>query len=443
MLSPLILALGALAVPSLTDAAVSRGPILAVPAVRAGALSAPACDADNGGISLPDGFCALVVADEIGAARHLVVAPNGDVFVAVRGSRRGNTTGGIVALRDDDGDGRADTIVRFAEEYETGGTGITLFGGYLYFAHDGGVVRAPLPEGELEPSAAFEEVVSGLPGPGTTHAAKSAVIDGQGRLFVNIGSPSNACQEETRQAGSPGQDPCPQLETRAGVWMFDAERPGQTQADGVRFATGLRNTFALSVQPSTGQLWGVQHGRDQLAQLWPDLFSEEQSAEKPAEEFVQIDEGDDFGWPYCYFDPDLDRKVLAPEYGGDGEISGRCADRKDPVIGLPGHWGPNALAFYTGEKFPSAYRGGAFIAFHGSWNRAPLPQGGYNVVFVPFGEDGQPTGDWQVFADEFAGEDKSPRGAAHRPSGVAVGPDGSLYIADDRGGRIYRVLYRE
>jgi glucose/arabinose dehydrogenase len=434
----MILALGALtlAQPPASDAVTSPGP-----GDSPRIASLPVCDDDNGGLTLPYGFCALVVAEEIGGARHLVVVPNGDVFVALRGSRRTGPSGGIAGLRDTDGDGKADTVVRFGEEYG-GGTGIALHDGYLYFAHDGGVVRAPLPAGALEPTGLFEPVVAGLPGPGTSHAAKSAVIDGQGRLFVNIGSPSNACQEEDRQVGSPGRDPCPELETRAGVWMFDASGSDQSQADGVRFSTGLRNTFALAVHPSTGQLWGAQHGRDQLAQNWPDLFDEAENAEKPAEEFVQLDEGDDFGWPYCYFDPDLGRKVLAPEYGGDGETVGRCVDAKDPAVGFPGHWGPNGLTFYTGEMFPAAYRGGAFIAFHGSWNRAPLPQGGYNVVFVPFGADGQPTGEWDVFADGFAGEDKSPRGAAHRPSGVAVGPDGSLYISDDRGGRIYRVLYR-
>jgi glucose/arabinose dehydrogenase len=439
MMSPLILAFGALALahPAAAEAALGPGPEFS-----ARISVSPVCDADNGGLALPDGFCALVVVDDVGGARHLVVAANGDVFVAVRGSRRTGTSGGVVGLRDTDGDGKADTVVRFAEEYGSGGTGIALYGGHLYFAHDGGVVRAPLPAGALEPTGLFENVVAGLPGPGTSHAAKSAVIDDQRRLFVNIGSPSNTCQEEDRQVGSPGQDPCPQLETRAGVWMFDANGRDQTQADGVRFATGLRNTFALAVHPATGQLWGVQHGRDQLTQNWPELFDEEQNAERPAEEFVQLDEGDDFGWPYCYYDPVLRKKVLAPEYGGDGGTIGRCTDMKDPAIGLPGHWGPNGLTFYTGEMFPPAYRGGAFIAFHGSWNRAPLPQGGYNVVFVPFGTDGQPTGEWEVFADEFAGKDKSPRGAAHRPSGVAVGPDGSLYIADDRGGRIYRVLYR-
>jgi len=132
--------------------------------------------------------------------------------------------------------------------------------------------------------------------------------------------------------------------------------------------------------------------------------------------------------------------VLNPEYGGDGREVGRCAEKEDPVIAFPGHWGPNDIEFYTGDEFPERYRGGAFIAFHGSWNRDPEPQGGYNVVFVPW-EDGAFSGDWEVFASGFAGADVSPRGATHRPTGVATGPDGSLYIADDRGGTIWKIVH--
>jgi glucose/arabinose dehydrogenase len=396
----------------------------------------PECDTDNGGITVPDGFCALVFADELGGTRNLVVPPNGDVFVAARGSRDG-PAGGVVALRDSNGDGRADVVERFGD---IGGTGISLFEGYLYLAPDDGVIRYALPEGSLAPSGPGERIVEGLPGPGTGHAAKSAIIDPAGNLYVNLGGPSNACQVESRTAGSAGQDPCPQLENRGGTWRFDARRPGQTQTDGTRFATGLRNTFALAIQPGTGELWGVQHGRDGLSQLWDQMYTVEDQAEMPAEEFVHIQEGDNFGWPYCYYDPINNVKVLGPEYGGDGTEVGRCADMKDPAVALPAHWAPNGLTFYTGTQFPARYQGGAFIAFHGSWNRAPLPQGGYNVVFIEF-DGNEPTGEWDVFADGFAGEDKSPRGAAHRPAGVAIGPDGSLYVSDDRAGRIYRIVY--
>ncbi len=132
--------------------------------------------------------------------------------------------------------------------------------------------------------------------------------------------------------------------------------------------------------------------------------------------------------------------MLAPEYGGDGKSVGRCAGATLPVIGFPGHWGPNGLLFYHGPMFPSRYRGGAFIAFHGSWNRSPMPQAGYKVVFVP----GPPAGfrpGYETFADGFAGGDLDPGGATHRPAGLAQGPDGALYITDDQRGRVWRVTW--
>lgn len=406
------------------------------PADGAGEL---ACEPDGGGISLPEGFCAVLFADALGPARHLDVAPAGEVFVALRNTRnpdRSTSPGGIVALRDTDGDGRSDVLERWGEN---GGNDVLLHGDFLYFAPNDAVLRYPLEPGALAPSGPPDTIVAGLPDT-QSHTAKSIAIRGDA-LFVNVGSPSNACQEQDRVQLSPGRDPCPELETRAGIWRFAAGRVGQTQADGVQFATGLRNTVALRVDLESGRLYGAVHGRDQLATNWPELFTNEESAEKPAEELVQIEEGDDFGWPYCYYDRESGTKVLAPEYGGDGSRVGRCDGKKDPVLAFPGHWAPNDLEFYTGQHFPARYQGGAFLAFHGSWNRAPLPQGGYNVVFVPFA-GGEPTGEWEVFAEGFAGEDVTPQGADHRPVGLAMGPDGSLYVSDSRQGRIWRIVYK-
>lgn len=398
----------------------------------------PVCDPENGGIELPQGFCALVVADSVGPARHLEVAPNGDVIVALEnraGPDRSRIRGGVVLLRDVDGDGRADEEYRWGEN---GGNEVLLSEGALFFATNDAVLRYPFPPGATAPSGPPDTIVGNLPDE-LNHRAKSLALGSDGTLYVNIGSPSNACQEQPRSVGSPGMDPCPQLETRAGIWRFDTARTGQTQADGERFATGLRNTVALRTHPA-GDLFGVVHGRDQLMALWDEYFTEEDNAEKPAEEFVRIEEGDDFGWPYCFHDPLTDTKVLAPEYGGDGKAVGRCADKKDPLVDFPAHWAPNDLEFYTADQFPPAYRGGAFIAFHGSWNRAPLPQAGYNVVFASFTDD-LPTGSWEVFADGFAGGDLSPRGAEYRPVGLAQGPDGSLFISDSQVGRIWKVSY--
>ena len=392
-----------------------------------------ACAPDNGGLVLPDGFCAVVVADEIGAPRHMAVAPNGDLYVTLRGTR--STPGRALALRDTTGDGVADVQAVFDE---SGGTGIELWNGWVYVGHDDGIVRYRRAEGQLEPGGPAEVIVQGLRARGG-HAAKPVEITPEGTLFVNIGSPSNACQQEDRRAGSPGKDPCEELESNAGIWRFDATTQGQTQADGERFATGMRNTVALHHNPGDGELYAAIHGRDQLAQNWAELYTEEEGAELPAEELVRVTEGDDYGWPYCYHDHVQGKKVLGPEYGGDGEEVGRCAEMDDPLVGFPGHWGPNDLLFYHGEQFPERYRDGVFIAFHGSWNRAPLPQEGANVVFLPR-EDGGFAGErWEVFAE---GRENWAETRDHRPTGLAVGADGSLYISDDAGGRIWRVVYR-
>jgi glucose/arabinose dehydrogenase len=141
----------------------------------------------------------------------------------------------------------------------------------------------------------------------------------------------------------------------------------------------------------------------------------------------------------------MDQKKLvdAPEYGGDGKKSDRCVNKKEPVAVYPGHWAPMSLLFYNGSNFPARYRNGAFIAFHGSWNRAPEPQEGYRVVFQPM--NGSSTGgDYETFANGFAGVPPAqlqPGTAKHRPTGLGQGPDGALYVSDDMGGRVYRITY--
>src|SRR6185436_12169416 len=338
----------------------------------------PGCSA---GLILPEGFCATVFADSLNGARHLVVAPNGDVFVNVQSSRGGQSSSstGIVVLRDTNRDGKADVRQRFGVE---GGTGIALDGTSLYATSGNSIVRYRIPPGFLNSVGKPDTIVTGLPMTGSHHSHNFVV---QGRnLYVNIGTASNACQQRDRQAASPGNNPCAELQTRGGIWEFDANRLRQTPAEGRRFATGLRNSVALTRNATGGDLWATVHGRDQLHDNWPSLYTAEKSAENPGEELVRIDRGADYGWPYCYYDVDLRHLVLAPEYGGDGKKVGQCATKMAPLMAFPGHWAPNGMLFYTGNQFPSQYRGGAFVAFHGSWNRAPLPQAGFRVVFAPF-----------------------------------------------------------
>jgi glucose/arabinose dehydrogenase len=392
---------------------------------------------DNGGIDLPDGFKAVVVAEDLGRARHLVVRDNGDVYVALRRPKDGH---GIVALRDEDGDGQADMIRYFSDLY---GTGIDIRNGYLYFGTDTKVVRFKFNGNELLPSSDYEVIAEGFPKQ-SQHAVKPFTFDKKGKMYVNVGAPSNACMKEMRTKGSPGMDPCPLLEQHGGIWQFDADKLNQDQMkDGKRYATGIRNSVALDWNPVVDNLYALQHGRDQLHQFFPEMYSNEDSAELPAEEFFKVDEGDNFGWPYAYYDQRKGKKVLMPEYGGDGEKVGRASNFEDPIIAFPGHWAPNDLMFYTGTQFPDSYAGGAFVAFHGSWNRAPLPQRGYNVVFVPFDGDMPAGDDYQVFADGFKGKDvlRSPGEAEYRPMGLDMGPDGTLYISDSVTGKIWRVVH--
>lgn len=393
----------------------------APPGSRPGA--AP-CAADNGGLDLPGGFCATVFADEVGTVRHLVALPNGDIIAAVSGG-----SGGALVLRDTNSDGQADLSRRFGPG---GGTGVTWGGGYLYFATNSEVVRWPWKPGQLEPGVPAETIVEGLPTDGV-HTSKSLALGADGALYVSVGSATNSCQQSDRSRGSPGRSPCTELATRAGVWRFAADRQHQHQQDGTHWATGIRNAVAIAAQPGTGRLFVAVHGRDQLGDNWG--FSDSLNAELPAEEFAEIHQGSDLGWPYCYYDPLQGKKVSAPEYGGDGKKTGACGAKQLPLIGFPGHWAPMAIAFYDRDGFPASYRGGAFIAFHGSWNRSPLPQAGYRVVFVPF-VNGAPSGQYQTFA-ALTGH---PTGL--RASGVAVAPDGALYIAADANHRIWRVIPR-
>jgi glucose/arabinose dehydrogenase len=409
--------------------------------------SAAACAPDNGGLTLAEGFCATVFADSIGHARHPVVSSANVVYVNTWSGPYYNTApppgGFLLALRDTNADGRADLVSRFdatPRSGGTGGTGIALHRGALYAESKDNIIRYDLPAGALAPTAVPDTIVTGLPTTGD-HPMHPFAIDSSGALYMNSGSASNSCQVKNRTLGSPGQQPCRELETRAGIWRYDAARTGQRFSPAERFARGIRNAVGIAINPADGGVYSTQHGRDQLHENWPKLFTVKQGQELPAEELLHLEQNADYGWPYCYFDGEQRKLVLAPEYGGDGKTVGLCASKREPVAFFPAHWAPNALLFYPGEQFPERYQHGAFVAFHGSWNRAPGPQEGYNVVFQPM-QAGKANGPYEIFADGFAGAAKQPDAAAHRPSGLAAGPDGALYISDDKGGRIYRVVYK-
>ena len=402
-------------------------------------------DAYKSKLFVPEGFSSNVVIDSLEeTVRHLAVNDQGVIYAKLRNS---TNSGSVAALKDTDGDAKADIVKKFlpygARERWSYATEAKIYNGYLYYSSDLIVYRIKLDENEIEPIGEPETIVIDDHEHGKhEHITKPVAFDGEGNMYVPFGAPGNACQEPKRTPGAAGLDPCPQLEDHAGIWRFDANKLNQTQKDGTKYATGIRSIVGMDWNRVDNNLYVVAHGRDHLIRMFPEKYGAWESAMLPSEKFLRVTEGSDFGWPYCYYDQLQQKNLLNPEYGGDGEIVGRCDQFDRPVIGFPGHWAPNDIMFYEGDQFPSRYKNGAFIAFHGSTDRAPYPQAGYFVAFVPF-ENGQATGEWEVFADGFAELDPiiNTKDAAHRPVGLATGPDGELYISDSVKGKIWKITY--
>ncbi len=391
------------------------------------AASLPAPDPDNGSLALPPGFRALIVADDLVSGRNqlrfLAAAPNGDLYAKT-------IQGGIIALRDADGDGRFETRREFGSG---GGTGIAFHGDWLYHSTNTAVFRYPYRAGELVPAGAPERIVRDLPDQ-RSHAAKAFAFDDQGRLLLEVGSPYNVYSEPDRQLGAKGMDATEHLKRHGGFWRFDSDRPDQTQADAFHFSTGHRHCLAIAWQPIAREFFMVMMGRDNLSVVAPEFYDALDNAERVAEELHRLPAGANLGWPTTYWDPIKQARMLAPEFGGDNRRRAAPDHYSVPLVAFPAHWAPLQMTFYGGTQFPARYRGGAFVAFHGSWNRAPLPQDGYNVAFVPFDERGAPLGTYEVFA-----ANAGPR--RFRMGGVAVAPDGSLFISETDRGRIWRIVH--
>jgi hypothetical protein len=257
-----------------------------------------------------------------------------------QGAPKAPAGGFIVALRDTNGDGKADQSARLGitdSEGGTGGSGIALYKGFLYAEQGEKIVRYPLKPGGMAVGAA-ETIVSGLPTDGN-HNMHPFVIDPKGQIFMDSGSATNACQVKDRQPGEPGAMPCTELLTRGGVWRFDANQTGQVFSAKQRYATGIRNGEGFAFD-AAGRLFVTQHGRDQLSQNWSKSYTTEQGVELPAEQFVELRQSGDYGWPYCYYDGFRKKLMLAPEYGGDGKKIGCAPPRRrrwppSPRIGRP------------------------------------------------------------------------------------------------------------
>jgi len=369
------------------------------------------------------------IGTDLGAVRHLTVAENGDVY-ANRSVLKDSAS--IIMLRDTNDDGTMDEQKEFGD---VPGTGILANGKYLYASSNSGVHRYVLNDNhEIIDTDNPEKIVDGLIDMGRDNA-KPFAIDGDDNLYVTIGSWNDACRD---QEAEKGMIPCTILDSAGGIWKFNAHKPNQTYADGTRYATGLKNAVGITWNSKTNSLFATNHGRGGLSNFYPDLYTAQQNDELPSETFYELKENDDAGWPSTYYDHQKGKRVLAPEYGGDGE---EVSDEKfvDPLVGFPAHLGPNDVLFYTGDMFPERYKNGAFIAFH---NQSKEIKKGFFVAFVPF-KNGKPDGDWEIFLDNFAGMDlanpKEGDELKHRPCGLAQGPDGALYVCDDFGGSIFKI----
>src|SRR6185437_6775727 len=191
---------------------------------------------------------------------------------------------------------------------------IAIYKGHVYAETNDRIVRYALPKNGIAPTEKAEVVVTGMP-MGGDHPMHPFAIDAKGNMYVDMGSATNSCQKQNRMPHSPGNKPCKELETRGGIWRFDADRLNQQYSPKDRFATGLRNGEGISFD-AEGRIFATQHGRDQLSENWPKLYTPKQGETLPAEELVQLRQGADFGWPECYYDGFQKKLVLAPEYGG-------------------------------------------------------------------------------------------------------------------------------
>jgi glucose/arabinose dehydrogenase len=340
-------------------------------------------------LDLPPGFEASVYARGLDSPRFMAYGPNGVLFVAEMGAGR------VVALPDLDaggtGDGSADEIVVVVEGL-TRPSSLAFHGGWLYVGETHQVSRYRL-DTNLEVLES-QVVVPDLP-TGGAHVTRTVLVGADGRLYVSVGSSCNVCEEED--------------ERRAAVSVYDMDGRG-----GRLFAWGLRNAVGLAVHPETGEIWATNNGRDWLGD------------DSPPDTIYIVRDGHDYGWPRCH-----NGRIVDPDYGERGA----CEGVEPPAVEVQAHSAPLGLAFYTGDQFPREYWGDLFVAFHGSWNRSEPT--GYKVVHVPF-EGQEPTGEVLDFATGWLQDSETAPG---RPVGLAIAPDGSLLVSDDKAGAIYRIMF--
>jgi len=380
--------------PALVQAQVTHGqkPNLPAPFATKSAGNAPGkVEAPTGFLpAVPKGFRVNVFAKDFKRPRLMTVAPNGDIFLADTGANE------IVILRDPGHTGGAQERVIFADHLVRP-FGIAFHDEYVYIGNMTGVVRFKYDPKTSQRLGEAEKLLA-LPGGGHDTRNLSLTADGK-HLLVAVGSASNI---------STGEEPM-----RAAVTICDLDGNNARQ-----FATGLRNPVGLTLEPVTGKAWVTVNERDELGD---DL---------PPDYLTSINDGGFYGWPYSYIGSNVDSRVKPqnPDLVAKATI---------PDVLLGAHVAPLQVTFYSGKQFPASYFGGAFVAEHGSWNRAS--RSGYQVAFVAF-KNGEPSADPVPFLTGFV-PDPGKELVYGRPVGVTTAPDGSLLVSDDGMGVIYRVSY--
>jgi len=341
--------------------------------------------------SVPAGFHINIFAKDFKQPRFLAVAPNGDIFLADTGG------GKVVILRDSQRTGGAQQREDFAQGLNRP-FGIAFHEDYVYIGNTGEVVRFRYDKLTSKRLGDAEHILD-LP-TGGGHFTRTLAFSKDGKiLYVSVGSSSNIDFEKDQR--------------RAAVLVCDPDGKNSRI-----FASGLRNAVGLAVEPLTGEVWVSVNERDELGDNLPPDY------------FTSIKDGGFYGWPYSYIGGNGDPRVQPqkPELVAKAII---------PDVLLGAHVAPLQFAFYTGKQFPESYRGGAFVAEHGSWNRAT--RAGYQVAFVAF-KDGKASADPVPFLTGLV-PDPSGRNVNGRPVGVAVASDGALLVSDDGAGVVYRVSY--
>jgi glucose/arabinose dehydrogenase len=378
--------------PSIAAAQVTHGqkPKLPAPFATKSAGNGPGKRTPPPGFlpTVPPGFRVNIFAKNFQRPRWLTIAPNGDIFLADMGS------GEIIVMRDPGHTGGAQEREVFVSG-QNRPFGIAFHENYVYVGNANKVVRFRY---DPKTSKRLGEAEHLLDLPSGGHDTRSLAFSADGKhLFIGVGSESNI---------NTGEDP-----RRAAVTICDPDGKNAR-----RYATGLRNPVGLALEPVTGEVWTTVNERDELGD---DL---------PPDYFTSLTDGGFYGWPYSYIGDNVDRRVKQEH----PELVARAII---PDVLLGAHVAPLQFAFYTGKQFPESYWGGAFVAEHGSWNRAA--RSGYQVAFVAF-KDGKPSADPVPFLTGLVPDPGGPD-VLGRPVGVAVAPDGSLLVSDDGAAVIYRV----